>query len=70
MGGGRQRDGQSRGEGSGKVTEGRDGRGRVGAMQCDTSEVWEPGRGYVAFATGLGEGVSEGSGASGGRRSV
>ena len=32
MGGGGQRDGQSRGEGGGEVNEGRDGRGRVGAM--------------------------------------
>ena len=62
--------GQRMGDGIGEVTEGRHGRGRVGAMQCDTSEVWEPGRGYVAFATGLGERVSEGSGASGGRRSA
>ena len=58
------------GEGSGEVTEGRHGRGRVVAMQCDTGEVWEAGRGYVAFATELGEGMSEGSGASGAMRSV
>ena len=70
MGGGGQRDGQSRGEGSGEVTEGRDGRGRVGAMECDTSEGWEAGRGYMAFATELGEGMSGGSGASGARRPV
>ena len=62
--------GRAGGEGSGEVTEGRHGRGRVGAMQCDTGEVWEAGRGYVAFATELGEGMSEGSGASGARRSV
>ena len=70
MGGGGQRDGQSRGEGSGEVTEGRDGCGTVGAMKCDTSEGWEAGRGYMAFAMELGEGMSGGSGASGARRPV
>ena len=70
MGGGGQRDGQSRAEGSGEVSEGRDGRGRVGAMKCDTSEEWEADRGYMAFATELGEGMSEGSRASGATRSV
>ena len=60
--------GQRMGDGIGEVTEGRHGRGRVGAMQCDTSEVWEAGRGYVAFAWELGEGMSGGSGASGARR--
>ena len=70
MGRGWPRDGQSMGEGIGEMTEGRHGRGGVGAMECDTSEVWEAGRGYVAFATELGEGMSEGSGASGARRPV
>ena len=45
---------RSWGEGSGEVTEGRDGRGRVGAMKCDMSDGWEAGRGYMAFATELG----------------
>ena len=52
MGGGGQRDGQSRGEGSGEVTEGRDGRGRVGAMKCDARDGWEAGRGHDGAGLG------------------